>query len=402
VPHGYVEGATEETEPQLHIATVDGTGSLTLLDLLSEKSTDIATLEATTAVSTDGRYVFASAAQSGVLSIVDTGAWTVDHEDHSHYYRASPSEVGTLEGEGNATVHTGSGITAVYFAESGDGVLLDHNALGDGEITEVGSIEGIPHDGAIVPFGGSVIATEAVDGGTVTGVQVYSAEGTVDDSAAARAECVGFTGTITTNVGAVFGCGDGAVLATVDADDTIAFERIAYPVGTGASPTSDTANADTTSGLPPATDFASRPGRPTVAALAGTTGAWLLDTRERAWTHLPTEIPLLRVVAADDRDGNVVALATDGRILVLNPVTGTTVAATEPLLADTIAAAGTDPSNTDPAILDGVTLTVDTSRAYVNAVTEGRIYEIDYADGARIARTFEVADIPLYMAETGR
>ncbi|PRY65882.1 hypothetical protein B0I08_10930 [Glaciihabitans tibetensis] len=418
VPHGYVEGASEETEPQLQIATVDAAGSLSLLDLLSEESAEFATLDGITAVSTDGRYVFASAAESGELSIIDSGTWTVDHEDHSHYYRATPSEVGTIDGEGDATVHTGGAITAVFFADSGEGIILDHEALGDGEITELGTISGAPHEGALVPFGGSVIATEASADGTVTGLRAYSPDGTAaetGDSAGSSAsssagaadaavECTGFSGTITTNVGAVFGCDDGAVLATVAADDTVEFERIAYPAGT----------IDAAPGAAPATAtaFASRPGRPTVAALAGTTGAWLLDTRERTWTRLLTEVPLLRVVAADDRNGNVVALASDGRILVLDPATGATVAATEPLLAATIAAAAADPVDpanpvrpgdpATPSILDGVNLTVDDSRAYVNAISEGLVYEIDYADGARVARTFEAPDIPLFLVETGR
>jgi hypothetical protein len=405
VPHGYVEGASEETEPQLQIATVDAAGSLTLLDLLSEDSAEIATLDGTTALSTDGRYLFASAATAGELAIIDSGTWTVDHEDHSHYYRATAKEVGTIDGEGDAAVLTAGTITTVFFAESGQGIVLDHEALGDGEIVELGTIDGIPHEGALVPFAGSVIATEASAGtsadteaspddvGTVTSLQVYSPDGELNDSASAAAKCTGFAGTITTNVGAVFGCDDGAVLATVADDDTIVFERIPYPAGT-----IDAA------GTTAASAFAGRPGRPTVAAIAGTTGAWLLDTRERTWTLLPTEVPLLRVVAADDREGNVVALATDGRILVLDPETGATVAATEPLLAATIAASASATASASAAgrsLLDGVTLTVDASRAYVNAVAEGAVYEIDYADGARIARTFEAPDIPLYMAETG-
>jgi hypothetical protein len=407
-PHGYVEGAREETEPQLHIATVDAAGSLSLLDLLSGESAEVATLEGTTAVSTDGRYVFASAAAAGKLSIIDSGAWTVDHEDHSHYYRATPSTVGTIDGEGDAAVHTGGAITAVFFADSGQGTILDHEALGDGEITELGSIDGNPHEGAMVPFGGSVLATEADADGTVTGVKIYSpagdarADANADARDGAAAECTGFSGTITTNVGAVFGCDDGALLATVSSDNSIGFERIPYPAGViGTATPSGTIEA--------ATDFAARPGRPTVSALAGTGGAWLLDTRERAWTHLPTEAPLLRVVAADDRDGNVVALATDGRILVLNPETGATVAATEPLLSATIAAASatsagpaTSAGVTARSILDGVNLTVDDSRAYVNAISEALVYEIDYADRARVARTFEAPDIPLFMVETGR
>ena len=65
-------------------------------------------------------------------------------------------------------------------------------------------------------------------------------------------------------------------------------------------------------------------------------------------------------------------------------------AETEPLVAESLAA-GTTPS-----------LIADQHRAYVSAPTEHRLYEIDYADGARIARTFETATAPAFVAETGR
>ena len=372
-PHGYVEGATEETEPQLHLATVDAGGRLALLDLLSESSSDITTLSGTTGIATDGRFVFASSPAG--LTIVDTGVWTVDHEDHSHYYRAEPSVLGTLEGGGPATVVGGASRTGVWFGETGTGVVLDSGALGTGTIGELARIEGEPHDGAIVPLGDRLLVTDAAGS-----VRVHDADGDPLDTVA---DCSGFSGTIATRVGRILVCEQGVLLATETANTGIAFETIAYPEGVAAEQR--------------ATEFRGRPGRPTVAAVAGTTGAWLLDTRERTWTLLPTEAPLLLVAAADDRDGNVVALAADGRVLVLDPVSGATVAATGPLLADTVAAA-----SADPALLAGLELTVDSTRAYLNAPVEGLVYEIDYADGARVARTFAVAGSPLLLAETGR
>jgi len=368
-PHGYVEGATESTEPQLHLATVDGDGRLALLDLLSESSSDITTLADTTDIGTDGRFVFASSPEG--LTIVDSGVWTVDHEDHSHYYRAEPAVVGTVRGSGPATVVGGVSRTALWFGDTGTGVVLDTDALGTGSIVELARIDGEPHDGAIVPVGEQLLVTGA--DGTV---RVHDADG---EPLQTVADCAGFAGTISTRVGTVFGCADGALLATATDEGTIVFETVAYPAGVTAEQR--------------ATAFRGRPGRPSVAAVAGTTGAWLLDTRERTWTLLATESPLLLVAAADDRDGNVVALASDGRMVVLDPVSGATVAATGPLLAASVA---------DPALLAGVELTVDATRAYINAPAEGLVYEIDYADGARVARTFETAGSPLLLAETGR
>jgi len=358
-PHGYVEGAAELGEPQLTLATVDAVGELALTDLVDESVVAVTELADVSAVSTDGRHLFATT--PGGVTIVDTGVWTVDHEDHSHYYRAEPRLVGTVDGDGAASVAGGGSATAVSFAGSGETVLLDSDALGSGEISEVDRLTA----DLVVPF---KAATLVASGGTVS----------VLDQPGAEIACAEPSGSIATRVGVLIGCADGAVLATLDAE-TVGFEALPYPTAV--------AEADR------ATAFDARPGRPTVAALAGTSGFWLLDSRERTWSRLATEAPLLRVVAADDTGNNVVALSADGRILTLDGATGTTLSATEPLLAATVA---------DPALLAGVELTVDANRAYVNAPAENAVYEIDYADGGRIARTFDVPTSPLFFAETGR
>ncbi|WP_104164444.1 ABC transporter [Cryobacterium sp. N22] len=398
VPHGYVAGAAEMAEPQLHLATVNTAGSLALLDLLDGTSSPVTTLDQVSGLSTDGRFVFAAAAGPGTVTIVDSGAWTVDHEDHQHYYRAGPAVVGTVTGTGTGVVSAGGTLTTVRFADSGTGLLLDAHDLGDGTVTELARIEGEPGAGVLVPFGDRVITgrTDA-PGSTANGidaVQVLEASG--DPVAGATADCAELSGTITTSVGVVFGCADGALLATAgtgtdggtdastDAAAAIAFERIPFPDGVAA--------ADR------AVEFRNRAGRPTVAAVAGDSGAWLLDTRERRWSRLGTDTPLLQVTAVDDDAEHVVALARDGRVLVLEATTGRTLAATEPLLPATLAAA----ANGAAALLDGVELTVDAGRAYLNAPTDGVVYEIDFADSARIARSFPIDGEPRFLAETGR
>lgn len=367
-PHGYVEGAVEAAEPQLHLTTVDAEGSIELLDLLSEESRELGVVSGVSGVATEGRFVFA-ATDSG-LEIVDTGVWTVDHEDHSHYYRATPGIVGTLRDRGPASVVGGVTLTGLWFAESGTGVVLDTVALGSGSIVELARFQGEPHAGYVVPFGDGLLVTEPA------GVRAYDTGGEPLD---ASADCSSLAGTIGTPVGQVFGCADGALLATIDDNGSPSFETIPYPTEVSATDR--------------ATQFRARPGRPSVAAVAGTTGAWLLDTRERTWTLLPTETPLLLVAAADDRDGNIVALAADGRVLVIDPLSGSTISATEPVLAASVS---------DPTLHSGLELTIDANRAYLNAPAEGLVYEIDYADGARIARTFAVTGSPLFLAETGR
>ncbi|KQO10227.1 hypothetical protein ASF06_08515 [Agreia sp. Leaf244] len=377
-PHGYVEGASEMPEAQLHLTTIDRDGSATLFDLLDERSAQLATLDvAPSTVSTDGRFVFASSAEEGTLTILDSGAWTVDHEDHVHYYAAEPRVVGSIAERGEAVVVGGPSLTGVWFGDAGVGLLLDTEALGQGEVVETARLESPPHKGAVVPFGDGALATVAGTDGRVAGVRLIEGDG--DAVAGSDAECAELDGSITTNVGVVFGCADGALLATRDGDGGVDFESIPYPQEVSA--------ADRASG------FDNRRGRPVVAAVAGGGGAWLLDTRARQWTFLPTEAPLVHVTAASDTDDSVVALAEDGRVLLLDPRTGATLAATEPLAASSLA---------DPALAPGVTLQLDADRVYLNAPADGLVYEIDYRDGLRVARTLTVGAEPAFVAETGR
>jgi hypothetical protein len=372
--HGRVEGASEVAEPQLGLTTIDPDGAVQHLDLLDESIADIAEVPRPRAVTTDGRYLF-SADDAGV-TVVDSGRWTWDHVDHFHYYRAEPRTVGGIEGSGPVAVATTNssttGGTGLFFAGSGDAVLLDTEALSRGELVERFRLSVQPHAGVVMPVGSFALVSDPEGGGVLS---AYTADG--EPVADRTIECAEPAGTITTRVGAVVGCRDGAVLATAG-DGSLQLEKIAYP-------------ADGTA--PPATAFAGREGRPTVAALAGDQGIWLLDTRERSWTLLPAPAPLVRVTAVDDEDGHLLALAADGRVLVLDAATGDVRAETAPLLDVTLRS---------PEALAGVELVADQQRAYINAPLERRLYEIDFADGARIARTFETTADASFLAETGR
>ncbi|MHA7279902.1 ABC transporter [Arthrobacter sp. MDT2-2] len=374
--HGALEGSTEVAEPQLHLMTLDIAGRIDLLNLADETTTTVGDVPDVSATSTDGRYLFASSATTGTMTIVDSGMWTWDHEDHFHYYSGEPTIIGAVEGEGEAVVTSGSSTTGVYFPDSGKGTVLDNDALAKGELDVRAELAVEPHPGMLVPLSDLTLLTRpGTEGTTTTSVQAYDRDGKPIDGATAN--CVDARGTITTSVGTVIGCDDGALLATLDGD-TVMYERIPYPAGADA---------------PKATEFRAREGRPTVAAVAGEQGAWLLDTRERIWQFFPSEVPLIQVSAVDDREGHVVALAVDGRVLVMSAETGGTIAATEPLLPQTLA---------EPGLLVGVELTVDQQRAYLNAPAEQALVEIDFADNARIARTFDTDTIPAHLAEVGR
>jgi hypothetical protein len=365
--HGTVAGAAEVPEPQLGLTAIDAEGSVTHLDLLDESVTDLGRVAAPSAVSTDGRYLFAHTEEG--VEVVDSGVWTWDHVDHFHYYRAAPRIIGVVPGEGPAVVATSnlstSGSTGVFFEGSGEAVLVDTEALSRGEIRERFRLDLGPQAGMVVPVGSFALVTE---GNVVNG---YSADG---ETTGTSEPCIDPAGTITTRVGAVIGCADGALLASAG-DDGLRLERIPYPAGTDA---------------PPAVAFANREGRPTVAALADPGRFWLLDTRERAWTLLSAPAPLVQVTAVDDEAGHVLALTTDGRMLVLSDHDGSVLAETAPLVGASLADGAT------------TTLIADQQRAYLGGPREKKLFEIDFADGARLARTFDTVTEPAFVAETGR
>lgn len=376
--HGTMEGSQELAEPALGLTTVDAEGRVDHLDLADDTVERLGDLDAPTALHTDGRYLFATVADG--VQVLDTGVWTWDHVDHFHYYRGEPREVGTVEGGGPATVATTNlshaGSTGVFFAGSGEAVLLDTGALDDGEVSELFRLTGEPHDGMVVPIGDHALVTRA-DGdddlGRADEVTAVDSEGEPLDGA--TYPCPDAQGTITTRVGAVVGCADGALLA-VAGDDGPTVTRIPYPVGADA---------------PPATTFANREGRPTVAALAGPRRFWLLDTREGSWQLRRSPLPLVQVSAVDDDAEHVLGLTRAGAVVVLDARTGELLATTQPLVRESLRSDVGEP-----------TLVLDQQRAYLSGPAERRLFEIDFADDARVSRTFITGNAPLLTAGTGR
>lgn len=424
--HGAVAGAQEVAEPPLHLLTLDPKGAIDQLDLLDESVERVGEVGDVTGIATDGRFVFAGLAGGASVAVVDSGFWTWSHIDHFHYYRGASALLGEVElpGTSPATVSTGTATTGLFSPTSGEAVLLDTAGLADGDLVERLRLKVEPHAGLVAGVGTGALLTRAdraEPAGRSSGAAASRGGGPVADGGAAMSAggaapapgdaetgstrltlvdddgaevdsitCTNARDAIETVVGVAVGCDQGAALAVPGGSgdsDTPSLEMIAYPASTG-----------TGTGAAPAGDFRNREGRPTVAALAGdegTTAIWLLDTRERRWQLLDAGVPLLEATAVDDTDGHVLALAADGRVLVLSAETGATLAATEPLLPQTLARA-------DPSLLAGVELVADQQRAYLNAPAERLLIEIDFADSARVSRTFDTSAAPLHLAETGR
>ncbi|MBP2411979.1 hypothetical protein JOF48_000778 [Arthrobacter stackebrandtii] len=372
--HGAIAGVAELAEPQLHLVAIDAAGQASMLDLLDGTESRLGSVAPPVNVASDGRYVFA--AHTNGVEILDSGVWTWDHGDHSHYYRTKPTSLGTVAGEGTAAVSTGplstSGTTGMFFPASGTAVLVENSALSDGTISETLRLDVAPHAGIIAPLGDGAVVTEADGNGAPARLRAIDAEG----RELTTADCPAAAGTITTRAGLVIGCADGAVIATGDGTKPV-LKHVPYPDGAPA----------------PATSFDARKGRPTVAGLGKDAGVWLLNAREAAWSWLPTSTPVLAAAAVDDAAGHVVAVGADGTVQVYDGKTKERISSTAPLMPATLA---------DPEMLGKVELAVDGERAYVNAPAEGVVFEIAYADGARIARTLTLPTQPVHLVETGR
>lgn len=362
-PHGYIEGAQENAEPQTGLLTLDReTGEAQLLSLLTEETVDAGTFGPVDEVHQDGRYAFITSGDR--VEVFDTGAWTVPHGDHRHYYSTEPGTVGSIE-IAQPGVIAGDGSTVAVFSESsGYASLFSTKDLDAGEITETGRITTSPHIGVVIPFEDHFLASIAGDDGAPDGVEVRTME---DETVLAKQSCPGLSGHAQTRAGVVFSCTDGALLVSED-DGAFTAERIPYPTGVD---------------IESATTLQHRPGSNELAGPAGDAGVWHLDVPERTWTLLKTSVPVAAAAAVGDTQ-HVLAVGTDGSLLSLDPASGE-VLTTAPLLE---------------AGADSFQLRIDTARAYVGDPASSKVYEVDYADNLRVARTFDVPSAD-FVLETG-
>lgn len=363
--HSAIAGAQELAEPALHLTSLGADGAVHHLDLIDESTELLGEIAPADTVDSEGRFLFAG--RESEVSIIDSGVWTWNHVDHFHYYEAPAEILGELSGDGAPRTVTSDLGAGVYF-DGGEAVLLDLDALKDGRIVESFRLDVPAGEGMVVPLPSGALVTDSAAGS----LRHVDADGAELDTV----PCSSPSGSIATNVGVVVGCADGAVLAVTAAGDTT-FEQVAYPEAVTA----------------PVVSFAARENRPTVAGFTGTGTVWLLDTRERTWSRIDAGEPIVRVAAVDDADEHVVALTADGAVLVLSAATGERLARTEPLVGASLA---------DPELAAGVSLSVDQNRTYLNGPAEQTMYEIDVADGARIARTFATSHVPAHLVETGR
>ncbi|MHC5260926.1 PQQ-binding-like beta-propeller repeat protein [Streptomyces sp. UC4497] len=365
-PHGYVEGAKEGAEQQSRLVLNDpDSGSTRVLDLITGKVTKTDKVTGAADLATDGRFGYLHA--SGTTHVLDGGSWTVDHGDHVHYYRAAIRDVGELPvGEG-ALVRSGAAVTAVT-DKGGRTVLYDRGKLEKGGIARTGTLPGTAN-GPVVPYEEHLLALTGK--GDAAKLTVFDRKG--KRVAAPDTECEEPKGDAVTRRGVVFGCAGGALLVREESGKFTA-ESIPYEKGV---PDGERA-----------AEFRQRPGSDTLTARAGDDAVWVLDVGERAWTRVETG-PVVAANTAGE-GAPLLVLETDGRLHGYDIKTGEETTRTKKLLT------GKSHTRNAPVV------EVDRSRAYVNDPDGKRVFEVDYNDDLRIARTFDLDVEPVLMAETGR
>ncbi|BBY86403.1 zinc ABC transporter permease AztB [Mycolicibacterium tokaiense] len=342
--------------PTRLIVVDSGTGAAEVLDALEETGAPLGEFGPMENLVGDGRFGYLLG-RSGV-AVVDSGAWTFDHGDHSHYYAKPPAALGDSN-VGAVAVAADTDRVALRSAD-GNVVLWDREWLEDGEIR---SMDGPPVEGArvAVPYQGVlVVATET---GELLAVD--------DDGTAAPlpVRCEQAGGVATTRTAVVLACRDGAVRVSGD-EDLPQAALIPFPAGQ-------------TPALPLLTNLGSEG---TVVGLSGEQ-LWALDSSRAMWSSV--EVP--DAVAANSvGDGHALVLTRDGMLRTVTLADGNQVAEL-PLFAGGVSIDGPMP-----------VIEVDRERAYVNNAAAQAIYEIDYRDGLRLARTLTTTVTPDLMVETGR
>lgn len=353
-----VDGARELDGALTKLVLVDpATGDTAVYDAVDEAETRIGSYGPVAAIAGDGRFAYLRTGDR--TTIVDAGAWTFDHGDHYHYFATDPAMTGTLD----APVASVSASNFLVAVESTRGAvrLLDRERLGQKAVESPASLDPGADVAAAVPYGSRLVTVTADGRMRVTG------DGRTTDL---TGECPAPSWWAPTRKAVVFGCATGAVRVT-GGDGDLTVTSMAFP-------------PDAPAQRPEHMDHRDR--SDVFAGLSAGT-VWVLDSRQRSWTV----IPVADAVAANTSgEGTVLVLHRDGTLRAFDVRTRAETARV-PLFGGAIPADGPQP------VID-----IDSDRAYVNNAAAREVYEIDYADGLRIARTLRTEVTPGLMVESGR
>jgi hypothetical protein len=230
-------GAEEIDAPVVRLAVADPTtGALALVDV--DAPDDATTLElaapATGATTTeDGRFVVVR--HEDAVTVVDGGTWAEGHGDHDHHFVGEPAVVGEVAGDHPSHLISHDERLALFFDGTGEAIVLDEDALVEGQVEEVGHVHAAaPHHGFALPVDDGYVLTDpagAPDGELPEAVAVADEEGAVAETF----PCAATHGEAAIDDGAAAACGDGVLLLQRD-DETWGSTTVAYPAVEDADP----------------------------------------------------------------------------------------------------------------------------------------------------------------------
>lgn len=348
----------ELADPLTRLVVVDSaSGATEVFDALDESGTAVGEFGPVQDIGGDGRFAYLFGAND--VTVVDSGAWTFDHGDHNHYYAKPPSVPGSLDA-GARTVSASNSLVALSGAD-GRVSLLDRGALGKGAVSapDPNRID-VAEARVAAPLGDVLVVA------TATGdLRATAEDGTV---VALSERCDEASSAVRTRSALVLTCRDGAVRVSGRAEVPEA-SAIPYPAG-----------------VPPELTQLKNRGQEGILVGLADEQVWVLDSSARTWTSMAAPGA---VAANAGADGTVLVLSADG-VLRLLDMRGSQVAEL-PLFDAAV------PGDAPAPVIE-----VDRDRAYINDAAAQSIYEIDYRDGLRLARTLRTGVTPDLMVETGR
>ncbi|MDQ3234734.1 MAG: hypothetical protein M3Q07_23255 [Pseudobdellovibrionaceae bacterium] len=151
-----------------------------------------------------------------------------EHGDHQHYDKYDPILLDNPL-SGNNPVHfvVHDQYVAAFFDNDGEALILDESSLLSAERIQIRIKTAIPHHGAAVPFGNSILVTrpEILPGavkGTPTGIAVHKTNG--EATGQIFEDCVSVHGEAALEDVVAFGCDNGVLLVKSSADELSALK----------------------------------------------------------------------------------------------------------------------------------------------------------------------------------
>ncbi|WP_166347523.1 hypothetical protein [Phytoactinopolyspora limicola] len=377
-------GAVEVNAAAYRLLVADGeAGQVTVLDTDTGEVLDTIEIPAPQdaptmlATSDDGRYGFAVMYDRDAVQVIDSGVWTVDHGDHSHYYVAPPASLALHEGDSPAHVVAHDDYTAIFFDGDGQYRMLtaaDLAQRAEGELLDADA----PHHGVAVPWDeGSAIVSEygdtEPDQSTLPPeVVVRDAEGEVVESG--FPECPELHGEASAGHTVAFACADG-ILVLEEHGDHFDGHKLDYPDGDGRSGTLRGA-----------------------AGLEVLVGNYDEDTmlviEPEEHTVTPLELPasFSTFAVTAHGDGSLLGVSADGSLHVVDLEAGSATSIDGVVAEYSADATWTDPT---PQLAVGPDALV-----YVSDPGAGQVHEVDL-DAGSVVRSFDVEGMPFHVAVAG-